>query len=48
MKWEEIRERFEKLEKDLFEKVDKRMEELCREQTGEEEEIVSEARTRFR
>jgi len=46
MKWEEVRERFEKLEKDLFEKVDKRMEELCREQAGEEEKVVSEVRTR--
>jgi len=43
-KWEEIRERFDKLEKDLFERMEKRVEEIWREQVREGEEVVSEAR----
>jgi len=47
-KWEEIRESFANLEKELYEKIDKRIEELSRAQVREEDDEISEVRTRER
>jgi len=45
-KWEEIREGFAKLEKKLYERIDKRIEELNRIQIREKEDETSEVRAR--